>query len=167
MASKFRKARRGGEKVVDLDITSLLDIITILLVFLLQSYNTTDLTLDVASNLTLPDSQAEALGSHAVIIQVNKDKHIFLGNKHIGSAHGLGDNIPFLHEALEQYNKENDQKDIKDGRTIASVDGKGPPKRKANLVFDKEIPYKVMKQIMATAAGAGFSEFKFIVQSHE
>lgn len=152
---------------MEVDITSLLDIITILLVFLLQSYNTTDLTLDVVNNLTLPDSIAPDLGSHAVIIQVNKDKNVFLNNKLVGQAIGQADVISFLAKELEEYKKVNDPIEIAQGRMPAQVDPKNPHKRKANLVFDKSIPFKTMNQIMQTAASSGFSEFKFIVQSLE
>ena len=35
---------------------------------------------------------------------------------------------------------------------------------KANIALDKNLPYKVLRKIMNTAATAGYQEFKFIVQ---
>ena len=51
-ASRF-SSRRKRERVIDIDITSLLDILTIMLVFLLQSYNSSGVTclIDTAGRL--------------------------------------------------------------------------------------------------------------------
>lgn len=167
MASKFKKVRRTKNKSVDLDITSLMDIITILLVFLIQSYNVTDLKLDIVSGVTLPDSFSKTYGSDAIIIQVNKNRQVYVDNKHIGTINGDSENIPFLNEVLGQYKKEKlISENNKNKREPASNDlEKNEKKISANLVFDKGLPYKVVRQIMNTTALAGFAEFKFIVQA--
>lgn len=170
MGSKLKKQRRTKDKAVDLDITSLMDIITILLVFLIQSYNVTDLKLDMASGITLPSSHSKTFGSNAVIIQVSKDRHVFMDNKDIGAIAGNEENIPFLFEALNQYKKDNAiSTDENQGpqRNLASESELNSSKNKkisANLVFDKSLPYKVIRQVMNTTALAGFGEYKFIVQ---
>lgn len=105
---KFKKQRRGKDKTVDLDITSLLDIITILLVFLLQSYNVTDLKLDLVANLEIPDSNVKTLGSNAVIVQITKDAKVYIDSKHLGDVSTNGDEkIEFLYQALADFKKQN------------------------------------------------------------
>lgn len=166
MGSKLQKQRRTKEKNVDLDITSLMDIITILLVFLIQSYNVTDLKLEMVSGITLPDSTSDTFGSNAVIVQVNKDRHVYVDNIHIGTIAGSEENIPFLNEVLVKYKKENSEVKESEKRELASDSNEKKEKKiSANLVFDKALPYKTIRQVMNTTALAGFSEFKFIVQA--
>ena len=57
---KKRFGRKRNREAVDVDITSLLDILTILLVFLLKSYNASDLKLDLTKNLEMADSASDA-----------------------------------------------------------------------------------------------------------
>ena len=79
--AKKIKLRRRKKIPTELDITSLLDILTILLVFLLRSYNATDLKLDVAQGVTLPSAESQNLGSYAIVLQVNKNRELFFNNQ--------------------------------------------------------------------------------------
>src|SRR5690606_16359483 len=72
-ASRFR-ARRKKVQVFDIDITSLLDILTILLVFLLQSYNSSGVIINVPKDIELPRSVSESLNNFGVNIQVSKSQ---------------------------------------------------------------------------------------------
>ena len=70
----FNQKSRSKKEPLDLDITSLLDVLVILLVFLLKSYNASDLKLNLVKDLVVPNSDARTLGHHAVIVQVNSHK---------------------------------------------------------------------------------------------
>src|SRR6478735_7488654 len=70
-ASRFGRGKRK-ETVFDIDITSLLDILTILLVFLLQSYNSSGVIINVPKEIELPRSSSETLNTFGVNIQVSK-----------------------------------------------------------------------------------------------
>lgn len=152
MRKMFNKKREKKEPM-ELDITSLLDILVILLVFLLKSYNASDLKLDLAKSLEVPQSDARKLGSHAVIVQVDKDKNIWIDKKKIGSIPSAGQEIASLLDILKEK-KEQDR---------------APAEKKSkliNLVFDKNTPYQSLQKVMHTSAIAGFTEFKFIVQGN-
>ena len=79
----FNQKSRSKKEPLDLDITSLLDVLVILLVFLLKSYNASDLKLNLVKDLVVPNSDARTLGHHAVIVQVNSHKKLFINNKNI------------------------------------------------------------------------------------
>ncbi len=148
----FKDKQRRAKEPMDIDITSLLDVLVILLVFLLKSYNASDLKLNLVDNLTIPNSDARKLGNHAVIVQVDKEKNIFFNNKKIGKITTSSENTDLL-AALKAHRA--------DERVPAEKKAK-----KVNLVFDKSLPYNVMKGVMHTSAVAGFTEFKFIVQGN-
>lgn len=148
----FKKNQRRKKEDMELDITSLLDVLVILLVFLLKSYNASDLKVNLVKDLTIPNSDARLLGNHAIIVQVDKNKKIYVNKKEIGLAVGSGENIA-LSKKLKEF-REN-------ARTPAEKKAKA-----INLIFDKSVPYKVMKTVMHTSAVAGYTEFKFIVQGN-
>lgn len=157
MRNPSLRQQRRNKAAADVDITSLLDVLVILLVFLLKSYNASDLTLDLAKDITLPNSNTELLGNHAVIVQVNKDSKLFVNNKELGAVIGNTDKIPDLYTRLteikEEDNKLAKQHDLKEPKNI-------------NLVFDATLPYATVRKVMHTAALAGYPQFKFIVQAN-
>lgn len=148
----FKDKQRRIKEPMEIDITSLLDVLVILLVFLLKSYNASDLKLNLVENLTIPDSDARKLGNHALIIQIDNDKNIYVNNKKIGKALNSGEN----QKLLTELKKIKEQDRAPANKKVKSV----------NLVFDKKLPYNVMKGVMHTSAIAGYTEFKFIVQGN-
>lgn len=152
MKRMFFDGKREKKEAMDIDITSLLDVLVILLVFLLKSYNASNLKLNLVKDLVVPNSVARTLGEHAVIVQVDKNKKLFVNNKQIGMITRSGES-QILMEAL---------KSIKESSDIAEVKAA----KRVNLVFDEEIPYNVMKGVMHTSAMVGYTEFKFIVRGN-
>ncbi|MBT7610843.1 MAG: hypothetical protein HN576_13865 [Bacteriovoracaceae bacterium] len=151
----LRKFKKENKEVLDLDITSLLDILVILLVFLLKSYNASDLKIDLVENMSLPNSRSTTLGNQSIIVQVNRNRKIFINNKLIGKYKDGVDTIPILFSKLVNSKIPSN---ISDKNIIKTKT------KKINIVLDKSLPYKVLSRVMHTSALAGFPEFKFIVQ---
>jgi len=165
MAKKIKNRRRLKNEL-DLDITSLLDILVILLVFLLKSYSASDLRVDLVENLSLPPSVSEDFGEMAVIVQINRRQEIWVNDESIGRLVAKNQIIESLSEKLKEI-KENELQVLEASRNLASDEEISSKKEKLgriNLILDEEIPYQVMRQVMHTAATSGFPEFKFIVR---
>lgn len=152
MRRMFGKKARRKQEAMEIDITSLLDILVILLVFLLKSYNASNLKLDLAKHIELPDSSARQLGTHAIIVQVDDKKRIFIKNKEIGRVLA-GEKVDVLYDYLARESK------------IVETQTKIKPKQ-INLVFHKNLEYDAIKKVMHTSASAGYTDFKFIVQGN-
>lgn len=157
MKKKFHKHR--NREAVDVDITSLLDILTILLVFLLKSYNASDLKLDLQKGLEIAESDAKRLTRYAPVVQVNKEAKVFLNNKEIGRMPASGE-MPVLTEALKQAKAgiaADNKKKAANQQTNEDL---------VNLVFDKNMDYAIVQRVMHDSALAGYSQFKFIVKGN-
>lgn len=157
MKKKF--ARKREREAVDVDITSLLDILTILLVFLLKSYNASDLSLDLQKGLEMADSDARAMTRFAPVVQVNKEARVFLNNKEIGRMPASGE-MPVLTEALKKAKagiEEQNKKKLPNQQVSTEM---------VNLIFDKEMDYAIVQRVMHDSALAGYSQFKFIVRGN-
>ena len=157
MKKKF--TRHKEREAVDVDITSLLDILTILLVFLLKSYNASDLKLDLQKNLEMPDSDARAMTRFAPVVQINKEARVYVNNKEIGRLPASGE-MNILTETLKKT------------KLSTETDNKKKPANQqintelVNLVIDKDMDYAVVQRVMHDSALAGYSQFKFIVKGN-
>jgi biopolymer transport protein ExbD len=157
MKKKF--TRHKEREAIDVDITSLLDILTILLVFLLKSYNASDLKLDLQKNLEMADSDAREMTRYAPVVQVNKEAKVFVNNKEIGRLPATGE----MHVLTNTLKKE---------RLNVELENKKKPLNQqtkteiVNLVFDKDMDYSIVQRVMHDSALAGYSQFKFIVKGN-
>ncbi len=156
---KKRFSRSKKIEAIDLDITSLLDILVIMLVFLLKNYNASELTLDLVKSVKAAESESRFLGHSAPVVQISAAGEIFLENKLLG--HLKDDGLSILEAKL---------KEVKD-RMPASLDPKKAEEAKKktgmiNLVFDKDLPYESVDAIMSSSARVGFNQFKFIVKGN-
>jgi len=155
MKKKFHRKRE--REAIDVDITSLLDILTILLVFLLKSYNASDLKLDLTKGLEMADSDSKHMTRFAPVVQVNKEAKVFLNNKEIGRFPASGEMDALTAKLKEERSKT--EKNNKLNRQQYNAD-------LVNLVFDKEMDYEIVQRVMHNSALAGYSQFKFIVKGN-
>lgn len=161
------RGRRGKSSVLDLDITSLLDILVILLVFLLKHYNSSGVVINVPEGITLPDSQSKTQNEHGVIVQVSPSK-IWVENKVILDTenlpprtydHGNRRIIPLFNELVRL------KEDVQ--LTTKSVPEAKPFSGIVNLVVDKSLKYEYLKKLLYTCAEAGYRKYKFVVKGEE
>lgn len=162
---RFRNIRRKKE-VVDIDITSLLDILVILLVFLLRSYDSTGIILNIPKDIVIPVSKSSSINQNGVVVQVSP-KIIWVDDKEVINTE-TSSNIysPDKKTILPLFNalvlKKNE---------IQRVAKATPNAQKfsgvVNLIVDKSIKYSYVKKLMNTCSKAGFQQYKFVVMSQE
>ncbi len=160
------RKRRNKKDPIEVDITSLLDILVILLVFLLKSYNSSGVTLTIPKGIILPDSQSISLNSAGIMIQVSKEK-IWVDTETVLDVENPPSRIydeggkriiPLFNELVKKKEQ------------IKSMAKQAPVKKFsgiANLIIDKSLKYSYIKKIMYTCAAAGFKEYKFVVMSED
>lgn len=143
------------------NVTSLTDMFTVILVFLLQTYNTSEVQLEPPKDLTVPVSQSEGVLTQGLELTLSKDT-LTLGKETIAQVNGSDfakeskdpkdpNFIPALFNSLDKTLKETTVKAIKDGQIL--------------LIADRELPYAVIKKVMYTASMAGFPQVKLITSS--
>jgi biopolymer transport protein ExbD len=162
-ASRFSRGKRKTN-VFDIDITSLLDILTILLVFLLQSYNSSGVIINVPKGIDLPRSASESLNNFGVNVQVSKSQ-IWIDDKEVVNTESADQTKLFDEGGRRIIPLYNELIRIKE--TIKQSEKLAPTAKKfsgvINLVVDKSMKYSYLKRVMYTCATAGYKEFKFVV----
>ena len=155
---------RKKKSVFDIDITSLLDILTILLVFLLQSYNSSGVIINVPKDIELPRSASESLNNFGVNVQVSKSQ-IWVDDKEVVNADVAAQGRLYDEGGRRIVPLFNELVRVKE--VIKQSEKLSPEAKKfsgiANLVVDKTLKYNYLKRVMYTCAAAGFKEFKFVV----
>jgi len=147
-----KRIRDSKNSDVRLNITSMMDMFTIILIFLLKSYSVNTVNITPQENLRLPSSTSETRPSEGLGIAVLKDR-ILLGLSRDGKT------IPVLSVALK--------KELKKARFIAKNNKNYEFKGTIIVQADKSIPFKTLKKIMYTTGVAGYTDFRFAVVSNE
>lgn len=172
-----KKARRP-EVDTNLNINSMMDMMTIILVFLLKSYSASDVSVAPSDNLTLPFSTAQKAPEVAVnlvleqqqiivdgqpVIQLTKKMDEESGKELVAIPEDAiqGQNISDLYDVL--YEKAEQAKKLGERTDNPDLAFKG----RILLQVDKEMPFAVLRSVMYTAGQAQFGEFKFVVYKQE
>ena len=171
-AKSSRKARRVDDGDATVTINSLMDAMTIILVFLLMNYSIDPLKVDGGDDMQLPESTSVTKPTPTPVVTVSAnsitvgDKELVVFEKMPGTVkvptRFLKDQranslviMPLLEELKTiQQNQE----------TVSGSLGKAfDPK--LTFIVHGEIPYKLVAKILATAAQTKFTQFRFAVIS--
>jgi biopolymer transport protein ExbD len=173
----MKKARRQ-EVDTSLNINSMMDMMTIILVFLLKSYSATDVSVAPSDDLTLPFSSAQKAPEVAVNLVIEQNRILVDGVPSVTlttktdektgqelvavpESEMQGQNIGELYEVL--YEKAEQAKALADRSNNPDLAFKG----RILLQVDKVMPYAVLRSVMYTSGQAQFGVFKFVVYKQE
>ena len=154
-ARRMQRRNDKGKKVVTLNLVSLMDIFTILVFFLLVNSSDVE-TLPNAKDLQLPESIAEKKARETVVILIGKVDLIVQGTRVAKIADIMatrGNDIPELREALLSQNDRVLRREANDD--IAA--------REVTIMGDKDIPYRLLKKVMATCAASDYGQISLAV----
>jgi len=146
-------ARHKGSAT--LNLVSLMDIFTILVFFLLVNSSDVE-TLPNAKDLQLPESIAEKKAKETVVILIGEEDIIVQGVPIVKVADVMavkGNDIPELRQALKSQNDRVLRREAQDD--IAG--------REVTIMGDKEIPYRLLKKVMATCTESDYGQISLAV----
>ncbi len=151
-----RKSRGGA--AVDMNLVALIDVFTILLFFLLSSASGVE-TLVSPSAVKLPLSSAEQAPKETVVLVVSKEEILVDGRRIalVSEAMALADDlIPALKTELDLL------------ATRKAVRAENASEAQSiTIMADKDIPYRLLRKLMATCARASFSDVFFAVRRRD
>ena len=167
--NRFIRTRgiRKKTPLIEIDITSLLDILVIMLVFLLKSYNSSGIIINVPPGVSLPRSVAKQPNSTGTIVQVSPER-IWVDDKVVLDVNQLSAKtydqqnrriIPLYNELVKKREEINLVKNV--SHNAKEFSGQ------INFIIDKTLKYNYIKKLMYTGAEAGFTRYKFVVLSDE
>lgn len=154
--SKIKKHNTDPGKV-KLNLTSMMDMFTIILVFLLKTFSTEGMLIQPSEYLTLPISTVEKSPEVALDIIVSKE-WIMVHNEPIVRVADVIDFKGFiikpLHDKLYVYAREAKRMEELYGTKFSG---------KVTIQGDKSIPYKLLVKVMATCGKSDYPNMRLVV----
>jgi biopolymer transport protein TolR len=152
-AIRMDRHHRRNRQHATLSLVSLMDIFTILVFFLLVSSTEVEI-LPNPRDLQLPESVAEERARESVVILVTEEQILVQGAAVATVASvmkGDGIVIPELKAALE----------AQAGRSL--VKAEPATDREVTIMGDRELPYRLLKRVMASATAADYGRISLAV----
>jgi biopolymer transport protein ExbD len=150
-----RRHDRAKKNTGVLNLVSLMDIFTILVFFLLVNSSDVEV-LPNAKDIQLPESIAEEKAKESVVILIG-DQNILLQGAVVARVADVmrlqGNEIPELKQALLAQNSRSLRRESQDD--IAN--------REVTIMGDKDIPYRLLKKVMATCSGSDYGRISLAV----
>lgn len=158
-ALRQARRRRGGEEA-KLNITSMMDMFTIILVFLLKNFSTEGAIVTPADNLTLPESTIEKRAKESLSVKVARttitvENNLVLDEQLFAQLLQQKDfMIKPLYDVLLKYSEE--------AKKMSEISGK-EFSGEITIQGDVEIPYNVLTRVMYTCGQAGYPNMNLFV----
>ncbi len=166
-----RKARERAGEIKELNIVAMMDMMTIILVFLLKSYQASTLSVNMGDNLTIPVSTTQLHPQENISVTVSltevavNDRAVLpLQDGHIPARYKDGGRVDsyYVGAIYDALKKEVDKQ-----KYIAQYNRSAPFTGRVNVVADKKISYRTLMEILYTAGQAELGEYKFMVMKNE
>lgn len=152
------KAEVKKNQSFTLNITSMTDMFTILLVFLLQNFAAAEVQIDSVEGLRLPSSSSEKNPIAGIKISLTHDK-LSIDTTLLAQLK----NDEFEKSSIDQ-NDSNFIKPLFVALQKVNSDQKIEGKQSGKILFqaDQDLPYSVLRKVMYTASMAGFPNLKLV-----
>jgi len=147
---------RNKKKVSGLNLTSLMDVFTILVFFLLFHSSSGSEVLEAPKQIKLPDSVVETKPRETVVIMVSPEEILVQGEAVMSTLDLLdagNEPVAEITERLKQLE-----------RNIIGISTKTvAASQEVTIPADRSIPFRALKKIMTTCTGSGYGRISLAV----
>jgi biopolymer transport protein TolR len=160
---QIRKGRSNAKfKAIRPQLTSVIDMMTVLLCYLLQSFSSEGNIVTVSKNLDLPLSSAQKTPKLTTVVTVNNDV-ILIEGEALARVDEVLANDDLVIPQLDTWLQQRRQTTEKIAKYSTSVTFKGD----VMIMADKKIRFRLLKKIMYTCGQQGFNNFSLAVIKKE
>jgi biopolymer transport protein ExbD len=164
-AKRFERSKVLGGKIArgkkatnaDLNVVPMVDMMTMLVIFLLQQFSSTGEVLYMQKDIKLPDARHGQMIEIAPVIAVSAQQIVVTGVKVADIADLDRDsgylNIPALEERLRDEKKR--------WEFIHKTDPQAKWDGMVNIQADKAVPFRIVKRVMYSSGVAGYFNMNF------
>jgi len=152
---RIKRMSRNRTRAVKMNLTSLMDVFTILVFFLLVNSATTEI-LETPKQITLPDSVVEEKPRESVVIFVSPEEVTVQGESVVLVSDILTldqENITPIAERLAELS------DSIIGFNTKIV----AESQEVTILADRSVPFSVVKKVMSTCTGQGYGRISLAV----
>ena len=152
---RIKRMSRNRVKIGKMNLTSLMDVFTILVFFLLVNSGSVEI-MEAPKMVTLPESSVEAKPRETVVIFVSQEEVLVQGRVVARVENILGGDVASI-ESITDRLAELSEHII--GPATKVVAGS----QEVTILADKEVPFAVIKRIMSACTGQGYGHVSLAV----
>ncbi|MBN8467137.1 biopolymer transporter ExbD [Corallococcus exiguus] len=163
LARKKRKEREAASEVKELNITAMMDMMTIILVFLLKSFASSSAAITASEDVRPPVSSTRATPKDTVAITITP-KNIMVGDKEVVRLEN--GRIPANQLQGERLVLGLDaqlKKEVQKLKYIEERNPAAPFTHELSVIADKMVPYDLLLTVLYTAGVNELQNYRFIV----
>jgi biopolymer transport protein ExbD len=161
----FARKLAEPETIKDLNITPMMDMMTIILVFLLKSFSSTTATITFDQNLKVPSSMTRLQTKEAVSVTVTKKVILVEGEPVAAVTNGRvdpttkrdGENgyyiTPLVGQLAKHYRKEKKVAELTNQQFDSQL----------MVVADQTTNYRLLTEVLYSCGQAGYSNYRLVV----
>ncbi len=139
----------AGGGTTRLRLTSMMDILVVLLLFLLKAFVADGEAMTPPAGVDLPESSSAAQAEESVVVAV-VNRTVLVGGEAVATLDDAGEGrvLPGLRASLERALAQSD--------ALAQRRGLEPVLRPATVQADRELPFRDLERVLSTLGAAGF-----------
>jgi biopolymer transport protein ExbD len=162
LARKKRKEREDAGEIRELNITAMMDMMTIILVFLLKSYAASSIMLTQSEDIKPPISSTRAVPKDTVAVTITQ-KDILVGDRVVVSLENGQVPASQLDGRLVKPLDQALRREVEKLKLIAARNPAAPFSRELSVIGDRKIPYDLLLTVLYTAGQAELENYRFVV----
>ncbi|HSD70343.1 MAG TPA: biopolymer transporter ExbD [Woeseiaceae bacterium] len=152
---RIQRMSRNRRKIPKMNLTSLMDVFTILVFFLLVNTGSVEI-MEAPKTVTLPESRVETKPRETIVIFISPDEVLVQGEPVALVANILDDNAATVGNIAARLAELNEQVLGPSTRNVAES-------REVTILADKSVPFAVVKKVMSTCTREGIENISLAV----
>jgi len=166
LARKKRREREVAGEIRELNIVAMMDMMTIILVFLLKSYSASSISLTASEDVRPPISTTRATPKDTVAVTITP-KGILVGDKKVVELQNSaipsrlldGRRVIPLDQALKR--------EVDKLKYIEARNPSAPFNHELSVIGDRKVPYDLLLTVLYTAGQNELENYRFVVIQKE
>ncbi len=154
---RIKRMSRNRLKIGKMPLTSLMDVFTILVFFLLVNSGSVEV-MEAPKTLTLPESVVESKPRETVVIFVSPDEVLVQGERVALVADIVGGESSTVAPVTARLAEIKESENVLGRNTLAVAST-----REVTILADRTVPFEVIKKIMSTCTGEGYENVSLAV----
>ncbi|NMO20042.1 biopolymer transporter ExbD [Pyxidicoccus fallax] len=166
LARKKRKEREAAGEIKELNITAMMDMMTILLVFLLKSFASSSAAITASEDVRPPVSTTRATPKDTVAVTITP-KNVLVGEREVLRLQNGQFPADKLQGRLVLPLDAALKKEVEKLKYIAERNPSAPFSRELSVIADKKVPYDMLLTVLYTAGQNELENYRFVVLQKE
>jgi biopolymer transport protein ExbD len=155
LTRRMKRMGRARKSIPGMNLTSLMDVFTILVFFLLVN-STSAQTLEPPKNIALPASVAKTKPNETIVIMVSEDNIMVQGEMVALTKDFIDSKQEYIPAIVDKLN-------AKKKHIIGISTNTISKSREVTILSDKTIKFKLLKKVMASSTLAGYEKISMAV----